>query len=175
MSPMQAAQPVPGSFAARIAIIAEAGAVLVAPILAVLAFRLSIVNQDGFWDPWLYTGLARDLDLIWRAAGPNYFDVRFSVILPMRLAVAIFGDTGGYVAIHYVAYLILAAPLYILIRRRLGRPSALAVLIFLVSTPTVPRFILWDYTNFLVIPYFIGAIAFWHLGDDDPAINAMLS
>jgi hypothetical protein len=175
MSPMQAAQPMPGGLAARISIIAEAGAVLVAPILAVLVFRLSIVNQDGFWDPWLYTGLARDLDLIWRAVGPNYFDVRFSVILPMRFAVAMFGDIGGYVAIHYVAFLILAAPLYVLIRRRLGRSSALVVLVFLISTPIVPRFILWDYTNFLVIPYFVAAIAFWHLGDDRPAINSMLS
>ncbi len=173
MSGTRAARPMPGSFAERTSIIGETVAVLVAPVLAVLAFRLSIVNQDQLWDPWLYTGLARNLDLIWQAAGPNYFDVRFSVILPMRIAVAMFGDIGGYVAIHYVAYLILTAPLYVVIRRRFGRPSALGLLVFLVCTPIVPRFLLWDYTNFLVVPYFVAAIAFWHLGDDRPAIAAL--
>ena len=173
MNATRAAQPMPGSLADRASIAGETVAVLIAPVLAVLAFRLSIVNQDQLWDPWLYTGLARNLDLIWRAAGPNYFDVRFSVILPMQLAIATFGDTGGYVAIHYVAYLILAVPLYVLIRRRFGRPGALVVLVFLVSTPIVPRFILWDYTNFLVVPYFVAAIAFWHLGDDRPAISLL--
>jgi hypothetical protein len=57
------------------------------PVIAVLAFKISVVNQSGTIDTWLYTGLARNIDLSYSQYGLTYYSMRFPVILPYeRLA-----------------------------------------------------------------------------------------
>ena len=134
------------------------------PLTAIVAFKISLVNQYGTVDPYLYTGLARNLDLSWFWLGPTYYAVRFSTVLPMRWSVDLFGDVGGYLVLHYLAYLLLAGSLYAMVRRLSDCSIAVVVVLFLVCNPLAARFLAWDYVNFLAIPYFMASIALWTIG-----------
>ncbi|SEC67775.1 4-amino-4-deoxy-L-arabinose transferase [Rhizobiales bacterium GAS188] len=135
-----------------------------APFAAIIAFQISPVNQAGTVDPWLYTGLARNLAASWVQFGPTYYAVRFSALLPMTLAFELCGDVGGYLVLHYLAYVLLAGSLYATVRRLCDRSVAAVTILFLVCNPLATRFLVWDYVNFLAIPYFMASIAFWTLG-----------
>ena len=137
--------------------------VAVIPLAAIVAFKISLVDQTWALDPWFYTGLARNLEAWW-LDGPTYHTVRFSVVLPMRWSVDLFGDVGGYLVIHYLAFLLLAGSLYAMVRRLFDRSVAIVVVLFLVCNPLAAGFLTWDYVNFLAISYFMGSIAFWTIG-----------
>ena len=137
--------------------------VAVIPLAAIVAFKISPVGQTGLVDPWLYTGLARNLEAWW-LDGPTYYAVRFSVVLPMRWSVDLFGDVGGYLVLHYLAYLLLAGSLYATVRRLFDRSVAIVTVLFLVCNPLAAGFLTWDYVNFLAISYFMASIAFWTIG-----------
>jgi hypothetical protein len=42
---------------------------------------------------------------------------------------------------------------------------AVAAAVFVAATPLTAAFLTWDYVSFLVVPYMIGAISLWLLGD----------
>ncbi|SEC61220.1 4-amino-4-deoxy-L-arabinose transferase [Rhizobiales bacterium GAS191] len=136
------------------------------PLAAVLAFKISVVNHFGNVDPWLYTGLARNIDLSYHQYGQTYYAVRFPVILPLRAAWVLFGDIWGYIVIHYLAALLLVGSIYALARRTYGPQVAAAASLFVAATPIAADFLAWDYVNFLVVPYMTGAISLWLLGEN---------
>jgi hypothetical protein len=136
------------------------------PFAAVVAFKVSVVNHFGTIDPWLYMGLARNIDLSYHQNGLTYYAVRFPVILPLRAAWLMFGDIWGYLIIHYLAALLLVGSIYVLARRTYGNHVALAAAVFVVATPIAAYFLTWDYVTFLVVPYMTGAISLWLLGEN---------
>jgi hypothetical protein len=136
------------------------------PLAAVLAFKISVVNHFGTVDPWLYMGLARNIDLSYHQYGLTYYAVRFPVILPLRAAWLMSGDIWGYLIIHYLAALLLVGSIYVLARRTYGNHVAFAAAVFVVATPIAAYFLTWDYVNFLVVPYMTGAISLWLLGEN---------
>ena len=136
------------------------------PLAAVLAFKISVVYHFNTVDPWLYTGLARNIDLSFHQYRPTYYAVRFPVILPLRAAWVLFGDIWGYMVVHYLAALLLVGSIYALARRTYGLQVAAAAAFFVAATPLAADFLTWDYVNFLVLPYMAGAIAFWLLGEN---------
>lgn len=164
-----------GRASSKVSCLLEIGFFIVIPILAFFVFRYSLINQEDYVDPWLYTGLAQNFQMIWQAGGLNYYLVRFSVILPMHLAYLCFGDIGGYIAVHLLAYVILTVPLYLAIRRLFCLWVAVATLCFFVSTPIAARFLLWDYVNFLAVPYFVATISFAYLARNRSPSYWMLS
>lgn len=138
---------------------------ILTPVVATLAFKISTVNHPILGvDPWLYTGLARDLEDSWLQYQPSYYAVRFSAVLPMRWSYHLFGDIGGYLVLHYLACLLLIGSLYSMVRAYYGPMVAAAVVVFLASNPLAAGFIAWDYVSFLAIPYFMASIALWTLG-----------
>ncbi len=134
------------------------------PFAAVFAFQILLVDQASTIDPWLYTGLARNLWASWVQYGPSYYAVRFSAVLPVAAAYELFGDVYGYLVLHYLAYLLLAGSVYAIVRQFCDRGVAAIIILFLVCNPLAANFLIWDYVSFLAIPYFVASLAFWRTG-----------
>jgi hypothetical protein len=54
---------------------------LVSPIIAVLLFNISIINQNGYVDPEFYTGYDYSFSRMWQLYGPTYYAMRFPIMV----------------------------------------------------------------------------------------------
>jgi hypothetical protein len=141
----------------------ELACLLLAPVAAVGLFKISLINQDGCLDPWLYTGYGQNFRLLQAMFGWTYYAVRFPVMFLNQVFPGSMDPVAGYVLLRYLLLLGCGAPLYLWSRRRFGVPVAALSYLFLLANPLLPRVLLWDLTTFVSVPMALAGICLWHL------------
>jgi hypothetical protein len=135
----------------------ETAYVLLLPPALFFAYRVSLINQFGFIDPWIYWGYTHNLgDLIDRF-GLTYYSVRFGLIFPAWLFAKLFGAIPGYLVGCYLSYLVAGVPLYLLVRKRTSVAGAALAYALWTSSPWVARTILWTYADHATTVYLLAA------------------
>ncbi|HET9385951.1 MAG TPA: hypothetical protein VFO67_12445 [Gemmatimonadales bacterium] len=114
--------------------------------------------QNGFIDPYVYTGYIHNFQDLLERYGPTYYSVRFGHILPARMLAALVGALPGYLLWRYLVVLAGSVPFYFLLRQRYGRPLAMALVAVLVTSPFLARTVLWDYPSATAVPCLLGAV-----------------
>lgn len=143
----------------HIAIAAETTYVALLPVALFVAYRASPVNQLGFLDPWMYSGLIHNFaDLVDRY-GLTYFSVRFGLLVPHLVFAEMLGPVPGYLATCYLLGLVAGIPLYVLFRKRYSVEAAVFAYAFLVSSVWLARTILWTHPDAAAVPYILAAVS----------------
>jgi hypothetical protein len=143
---------------------AEIAFLLLLPVAAFFALHFEPVNQRGTLDPYIYTGYIHNFtDLIHRF-GLKYYSVRFGLILPAQMAVALAGPAGGYFLLRYLLALIFGVPLYALCKRYAGAPVAVYIYTAALTSPFVARMVLWDHPDASGGPFLSAAICLFLMG-----------
>jgi hypothetical protein len=146
-------------------VLAEFAFVLLAPAAAVLMFDISLVNQDRYVDPWLYTGYGQNFDVLHALYGWPYYAVRFPVIMLIAAFERPLDPIVGYALLRYVLILLSGGLLYLWSRRNFGVAIAVTSYLFLFCNPLFPRVVLWDLTTFVSVPLALAGMALWLLPD----------
>jgi hypothetical protein len=147
----------------------EVFGLLLAPLVAFWVMRFVPVNQNGFLDPYVYTGYIHNFSELLARYGVTYYSVRFGLILPARLFTHLFGPEGGYFALRYVLALVAGIPLYYVIKRNFSQPVAVLTLAGLVTSPCFARALLWDHPDATGVPFLIAAGCLF-LWDPSPSL-----
>ena len=134
-------------------------ALLLAPVAAYVLMHFKPYGQNGFLDPYMYTGYIHNFEELFEQFGLTYYGVRFGLILPSRVFAAAFGPVAGYFALRYVLLLLGAIPFYALVRQLYGRAVAAALLAVLVTSPYLARAMLWDHPDAVGAPLLLGALS----------------
>src|SRR5688572_7701619 len=121
--------------------------------------HFSPIAQQDFIDPYVYTGYINNFEDLFQRYGVTYYGVRFGLIAPAELAAAVFGPVGGYFFLRYAYGLIAALPFYVLIRQRFGRPTAVASISVLLTSPYFARTVLWDHPDAAGVPFLFAAMS----------------
>ncbi len=116
------------------------------------------IAQNGFLDPFIYTGYINNFEDLFQRYGTTYYGVRFGLVAPAELAAAILGPVAGYAALRYALALLASVPFYLLIRQRFAWPTALANVFLLLTSPYLARTILWDHPDASGVPFLFAAI-----------------
>lgn len=141
---------------------------LLLPLLAFFVMRFVPINQNGFLDPYVYTGYIHDFKELLARYGLTYYSVRFGMIAPARWFTELFGPEAGYLTFRYVLASIAGMPLYYMVKRRFSRPVAVLTVVALLTSPYFARAVLWDYPDAAGVPYLVAAISLFLL-DDRPS------
>ena len=144
--------------------IGEALVVAIAPVATWGVLRFSLFNQDGYIDPWFYTGYGQIFQSMHENFGWPYYAVRFSVIA-LNEAASLLPPDLGYAILRYLLVLLCGVPLYLWARASFGRGVALLSYLFLFWNPLLPRILLWDLTTFVSVPAALAGMALWLLAD----------
>ncbi len=136
---------------------------LLAPVIAVVGFDISMINQNTYVDPFLYTGYAHAFDSLFDRHGWTYYATRFGVILPIMVASKAFGPITGYYVLRYILYFMVCVPLYMVCRRYFGVIIAIVSSLFLLCNPLLARVMLWDYVAFGAVCYYMSGICLWYM------------
>jgi len=141
--------------------------ITLAPFVAVPLFGICLINQDGFVDPWFYTGYGRLLKSLVAIHGWTYYSIRFPVISLISFFSTVFKEPLDFIILRYVLYLVVALVLYRFNGRTFGKGAAVAAVATLLAAPQFGRVVLWDLTSFVAIPAVLIAMCFW-LGPAEP-------
>ena len=144
--------------------IGEALVIAIAPVATWGVLRFSLINQDGYIDPWIYTGYGQIFRSMHENFGWPYYAVRFSVIA-LNEAASLVSPDLGYAILRYLLVLMCGVPLYLWARASFGRGVALLSYLFLFWNPLLPRILLWDLTTFVSVPTALAGMALWLLAD----------
>jgi hypothetical protein len=120
---------------------------LLTPVFAVFLFDISLINQDGAIDPWLYVGYGRNFPLLHALYGWTYYSARFPVMILNGAFLKFPDPIVGYIALRYLLLLLCGIPLYLWARHCFGVAIAIASYLFLFCNPLFPRVVLWDLTR----------------------------
>lgn len=148
----------------RLRTIGEALVIAIVPVATWGVLRFSLINQEGYIDPWFYTGYGQIFQSMHENFGWPYYAVRFSVIALNEAASLVPVDVG-YAILRYVLVLLCGVPLYLWARASFGRGVALLSYLFLFWNPLLPRIVLWDLTTFVSVPTALAGMALWLLAD----------
>jgi hypothetical protein len=140
---------------------AEVGFLLTIPLLAVLVLHLALLRQDGFVDPWFYTGYANAPAEMFGAFGWTYYFSRPPVILSSHISTQAFGAIQGYFVTRYLLFLLVAIPLYFIIKRTFDPAVAVIAVLFLVACPLFPRVIMWELPPSYGVSFAIAGACLW--------------
>src|SRR3954469_13972284 len=132
---------------------------LVSPLAAFWLMQFKPVMQDGFLDPYFYTGYITNFQDMFARSGATYYGVRFGLILPGHLAVSLFGPIHGYFVLRYVLALVAGMPFYFLVRQLYGAGIALPVYVLLLTSPFFARTLLWDHPDAAGMPFLFAAVS----------------
>ena len=128
------------------------------PPVAFWLLHFAPIAQNGFLDPFIYTGYINNFEDLFQRYGVTYYGVRFGLVAPAELASAVFGPVAGYGALRYAFALLASVPFYVLVRQRFARPTALASVFLLLTSPYLARTILWDHPDASGVPFLFAAI-----------------
>ena len=142
----------------------ELGALLLLPLVAFYVMRFVPINQNGFLDPYVYTGYIHDFKDLLARYGLTYYSVRFGMIVPAQWFIQLLGPEGGYFAFRYVLALIAGIPLYYMVKRHFSQPVAILAVAGMLTSPYFARALLWDYPDAAGVPFLTGAICLFLLG-----------
>ena len=149
--------------------------VALAPIVGFFALRISLINQDGGLDAWLYTGYGQEFKTLQELFGWTYYAVRFPVILLDLAVPKTLDPVAGFAMVRYVVFLSCSIPLYLWARLNFGVIYAIVAILFLICNPLFPRLLLMDWTVFVSVPMAVAGIALWQLSNKPNAIVRGLS
>ena len=138
--------------------LAELAFVGVCPGLAFWMMHFTPIGQNGFLDPYVYTGYINNFVDLFERYGVTYYGVRFGLILPAHVTAALFGPIGGYFVLRYAYALVAGLPFYVLIRQRFGPPTATAAVSLLLTSPFFARTVLWDHPDASGVPFAFAGI-----------------
>lgn len=141
----------------------ELGALLLLPLVAFYAMRFVPINQNGFLDPYFYTGYIHNFKELLARYGLTYYSVRFGMIVPAQWFSALFGPEGGYFTFRYALALIAGIPLYYTVKRRFSQPVAVLTVAGLLTSPYFARALLWDYPDAAGVPFLFAAVCLFLL------------
>ena len=104
-------------------------------------------------DPYFYTGYAMNFDDIMREVGDGYYFVsRWTVYMPSRASMALFGTIAGRLVLRWlVASAMLVAVWHFGRQWRWSRTTALVVGVVLLSNPIFARAFMTDYVEWVVV------------------------
>ena len=136
----------------------ELSALLFLPLVAFYAMRFVPINQNGYLDPYVYTGYIHDFKDLLARYGMTYYSVRFGMIVPGQWFAQLFGPEGGYLAFRYTLALIAGIPLYYMVKRQFSQPVAVVAVAAMVTSPYFARALLWDYPDAAGVPFLTAAI-----------------
>ncbi len=141
----------------------ELGALLLLPLVAFYAMRFVPINQNGFLDPYVYTGYIHNFKDLLARYGLTYYSVRFGMIVPAQWFSGLFGPEGGYFTFRYVLALIAGIPLYYTVKHHFSQPVAILTVAGLFTSPYFARALLWDYPDAAGVPFLFAAICLFLL------------
>jgi hypothetical protein len=145
----------------------DAAFLLLSPVVAWAALGIKLFNQNGYVDPWYYTGYGQIFPTLVETHGWPYYAVRFPVVFLISLFCSGGSPILGYGLLRYSLILLAGIPLYLLAKRHFGRPAAVCSFLFLFCNPLLPRVLLWDLTPFVSVPAALSGIAVWLLADEN--------
>ena len=116
--------------------------------------------QDGFLDPYFYTGYVNHYSAMLERFGLTYYATRIADIFPQRALGTVFGFEGGYYAWHYLLAVAALGSVYAVARRHQGVQTAVIVTAFLAVCPWLPRALMWDYVDGAAISFVLVGIYF---------------
>jgi hypothetical protein len=137
---------------------------LLFPIAAFFALKISALNQAGALDPYFYTGYIHNLHDLLQRYGITYYGVRFGLILPARAFALTFGPETGYFAFRYVLVLVGGVPLFVLVKRHMGTWVAVVTYCALTTSPFLAKALFWDHPDASGVPYLLGGVCLFALG-----------
>jgi len=134
---------------------------LITPVLAWWALRITLFMQHAYADPWFYTGAGQEFPTLVKQYGWAYYYVRFPIMFVNTLFCQ--GEEGvfGYVLLRYVIILISGGTLYGMALQQFGRLPARAAFLFLFLNPQYIAVTNWDLTPFLSVPAALTGAALW--------------
>ncbi|HYM02446.1 MAG TPA: hypothetical protein VET85_05820 [Stellaceae bacterium] len=136
-----------------------------APVAAWWAFGIDLINQNGYLDPWFYTGLGQIFPRLVELHGYTYYQtLRFPVIFLNALFCSHIDPVLGYALLRYALLLGCGAPLYLFARSRYGAGVAACAYLFLFCNPLLPRVLLWDLSTFVSVPTALAGMLVWLSG-----------
>ena len=138
--------------------VTDVGVLLALPLAAYWLMHFMPMAQNGYLDPFIYTGYIHNFQELLQRYGVTYYSVRFGLILPGQLAATTFGPIGGYFLLRYLLALAAVAPFFFLLRQRFGRALAFALSAVLVTSPYLARTVLWDHPDAFAVPFLFGSI-----------------
>jgi hypothetical protein len=148
---------------------------LVSPILAVLLFNISLINQYGYVDPEFYTGYGYSFARMWHVYGPTYYAMRFPIMFLNSFFQHLGPGLFGYTLLRLLILWACGLPLYFSVRRLYGSGVAVVAYAGLVLNPFFARLLLWDLTIFVSIPAALAGMAVWHLRAQRSLLTAATS
>jgi len=128
------------------------------PLLILLLVQNDL-NQDGWIDPFVYLGYARDYAGIVNRYAHIYYATRLSHILPNALAFAMLGDHAGYIVLRYLQLVAAAIAIQAIARHYADEAIAWLLTIFFCSHPWLLRALLWDHYEGIVVVYALVGLA----------------
>ena len=138
----------------------EVFVILLSPVAAWLLLGITLINQDGYVDPWFYTGYGRAFTTLYALFGWPYYVVRFPVVI-LNEAFSWSHPVLGFGVLRYLLLLACGIPLYRWARTTFGRSVALPSYLFLFCCPLLPRILLWDLTTFVSVPMALAGMGLW--------------
>ncbi len=124
--------------------------VLATPIVVLVVLRVSPYFRLNNGDPFIYVGYSNAFRSHVERFGYTYHSVRFGLIFPLRLSLAL-GPVWGYFVLRYALYLIAIVPMWAVLRPMNRRIALLGPVIF-VSSPVAAQAILTTHPDTIVVP-----------------------
>jgi hypothetical protein len=150
----------------RPAVIGEAAAVVLSPLVAYFVLRIRGMAPNELPDPAMHTIYIvdpREMFLRYAAALEPTARLRegaqVGFLLVARFFYVLFGAVPGFFATRYLFALIAVVPAYLLVRRLYGIPAGAIAVVALLSSPVVITAWGTDYPNSAVVSYIVGAVA----------------
>jgi hypothetical protein len=148
---------------------------LIAPVITVLIFNISIINQYGYVDPEFYTGYGYSFSRMWHVYGPTYYAMRFPIMFLNSFFQGLGPGLFGYTLLRLLILWACGIPLYLSVRRLYGIWVAVVAYACLCLNPFFARLLLWDLTIFVSIPAALAGIAVWHLREQRSLLAATMT
>jgi hypothetical protein len=138
--------------------------VLAAVTAAVLVVLWLVDTQPfagpGTIDPWLYTSLDVNFDVIYHWFGATYYAARLPQLIPGVALNALLTATQAYLVVHLTFYVAGAVFAYLLARRLFGVSIALVMYPVVLTNVVYIDAHTWDYFDGFVITYLAGGLYF---------------
>lgn len=144
----------------------DAAFLVLSPVVAWATLGINLINQDGYLDPWYYTGYGQIFERLVEVHGWPYKALRFPVVFLNSVCCSGDAPILGYGLLRYGLLLLAGVPLYLLASRHFGRPVGICAFLFLFCNPLFLRILLWDLTPFVSIPTALAGIAVWMLAEE---------
>jgi hypothetical protein len=143
--------------------VAETLALVASPPLAFWLMHFVPIRQNGFLDPYFYTGHIHNFVDLFDRYGMHYSGVRFGLILPAQVTTSLFGPIAGYFVLRYLLVLVGGVPFYLLVKQRHGFVPALSVYLLWLTSPFLARTVLWDYPDASGVMFLFAAICLFSI------------